>query len=84
VDVRPEVLREACLARVAVVMQRDHGVLYDLSHRARFCGELGEGWAEELLSLRPQMFESLSGVRWWKRRGPTSSGQDEWFSLVPR
>jgi hypothetical protein len=35
-------------------------VPYDLSHRARFCGELGEGWAEELLSLRPQMFESLS------------------------
>jgi hypothetical protein len=25
VDVRLEVLREACLARVAVVMQRDHG-----------------------------------------------------------
>jgi hypothetical protein len=60
VDVRPEVLREACLARVVVVMQRDHGCYMTLSHRARLCGELGEGWAEELLSLRPQMFESLS------------------------
>jgi hypothetical protein len=34
-------------------------VLEDLSCRAWFCGDLGDGWAEEMLLLRPQISESF-------------------------
>jgi hypothetical protein len=55
-----EVLRELCLVRVAVKMQRVPGCYKTLSRRASVCGDVGEGWVEELFSLRPQLPESLA------------------------
>jgi hypothetical protein len=54
--------------------------LEGLSCLARCSGDLGNGWAQEVLSLRSQISESL-GEEWGGGCGeaPTQSGQDQWL-----
>jgi hypothetical protein len=59
VEVRLEVLREP-LGSCCRGHAEGPWVLEDLSRHARICGDLSEGWAEDMLSLRPQLSKSLA------------------------
>jgi hypothetical protein len=61
-------------------------VLEDLSRRSWCCGHLGEGWAEETLSLRIQIPESLAEEceAVGEARPPRRVAKISGFSFVPR